>query len=304
MVHPDDKLYLIENFDSLQPGQFRDKIKCRVVLPDKKERSVCLSLFATDQDKQRMLTGYLEDITIDAEHENKLNEYSNKKNSILNILSHDLAGPLGSIKNLSALLTRKTKALENQDIDKLIASIERISKKAIHMLQEFVKQEFIESAGVELLINRTDLIQGIDSLMTEYKQSENEMGLTFVFNTTHPQVYAAIDETKFMQAINNLISNAIKFTPDGGTIRLDVAEKEDTILITIADTGIGIPKKFHDHLFDKFNPARRTGLKGEPSVGLGMSIIKTIIEWHRGSIWFESEENIGTTFYIELPKSS
>src|SRR5207253_7910739 len=110
------------------------------------------------------------------------------------------------------------------------------------------------------------------------------------------------DDTKFMQVINNLISNAIKFTPDGGEITVSLEEKEETVLITVADTGIGIPEKFHATLFDKFSAARRPGIKGEPSVGLGMSIIKMIVEWHQGHIWFDSQENKGTTFYIEIPK--
>ena len=102
--------------------------------------------------------------------------------------------------------------------------------------------------------------------------------------------------------INNLISNAIKFTPDGGHITLSIEDQQDVVLFTVADTGVGIPAKFHDTLFSKFTKARRAGLKGEPSIGLGMSIIKTIVNWHEGKIWFESEEKKGTTFYIELPK--
>ena len=113
-----------------------------------------------------------------------------------------------------------------------------------------------------------------------------------------------IDETKFIQAINNLISNSIKFTPDGGTITLNLSVEENKLRIEVADTGIGIPEKFHEKLFDKFNLAGRTGLKGENSVGLGMSIIKTIVEWHEGKIWFKSEENKGTSFFIELNVSN
>ncbi|MCC9136654.1 sensor histidine kinase [Pontibacter silvestris] len=105
-----------------------------------------------------------------------------------------------------------------------------------------------------------------------------------------------------MQAINNLLSNAIKFTPDGGEITLALEEKEETVLFKISDTGIGIPEKYHATLFDKFTRARRLGIKDEPSVGLGMSIIKTIVEWHQGQIWFESQEDKGTTSYIEVPK--
>lgn len=110
---------------------------------------------------------------------------------------------------------------------------------------------------------------------------------------------------KFIQVITNLVSNAIKFTQDDGTISIHVEDKEDTgtLLITIEDNGIGIPDKYHASLFDKFTKARRPGLRKEPTIGLGMSIIKTIIEWHNGKIWFESEENKGTTFYLEIPKN-
>jgi len=67
-------------------------------------------------------------------------------------------------------------------------------------------------------------------------------------------------------------------------LRLEMIRIDDTVTLSVSDTGIGIPKKYHDKLFDKFSQARRTGLKGEPSVGMGMSIIKTIVEWHRGKI--------------------
>ena len=308
MVHPEDLAYLKPSFFALQPGEFKSKIEFRVNLQEEKIHSLRLSLFYDDhqhkQSQQALLIGYIEDITDYKEHNDKLNEYSNKKNAVLNILSHDLAGPLGSIQNLSALLSRKTKLHEDPDVNLWLSLIEKTSKKGISLIQEFVKQEFLESAGAAMLKRRTDLTQEFRTIMKEYRQSEKEIGITFRLISNNEPVFVEIDETKFLQAINNLISNAIKFTSDGGTITLSLEEKEATVLITIADTGIGIPAKFHTGLFDKFNGARRTGLKGEPSVGLGMSIIKTIIDWHEGRIWFESEENKGSIFCIELPKNS
>ncbi len=105
--------------------------------------------------------------------------------------------------------------------------------------------------------------------------------------------------------ITNLISNSIKFTHDDGVITVRVEDKEErgTVLISVADNGIGIPNKYHTSLFDKFIRARRPGLRQEASIGLGMSIIKTIVEWHKGKIWFESKENEGTTFYVQILKS-
>ena len=138
--------------------------------------------------------------------------------------------------------------------------------------------------------------------MEEYKPHQGDLRLKFSCRANREMIYADVDEDKFLQVINNLIGNSMKFTPDGGTISINIEEKEQSVLIAVADTGVGIPERFHATLFDKFSEARRTGLKGEPSTGLGMSIIKTIVEWHEGRIWFESEENKGTTFYIEIPR--
>ncbi len=103
--------------------------------------------------------------------------------------------------------------------------------------------------------------------------------------------------------INNLLSNSLKFTPYDGKIEVSITEpNEKEILIKVKDDGIGIPSDLQPFLFDKFTKARRKGIHGEPTTGLGMSIIKTIVEWHNGRIWFESSEGIGTTFYIEIPK--
>lgn len=128
------------------------------------------------------------------------------------------------------------------------------------------------------------------------------MAKTFQLFTNQKAIFFEIDEPKFMQAINNLLSNAIKFTPDGGVINLRLEERADKVLIQVEDNGIGVPDHLQEKIFEKFSKARRPGLKGEPSTGLGMSIIKTIIEWHGGRIWLESEENKGTTFFIELPR--
>jgi two-component system sensor histidine kinase VicK len=146
------------------------------------------------------------------------------------------------------------------------------------------------------------MVERFEEIMEQYKQSENQIAKTFCFFPGGEEIYVEFDDMKLMQAVNNLISNAIKFTPKGGIITVCLTDKDKTVLITVADNGIGIPQKYHDTLFDKFTRARRPGLNGEPTTGLGMSIIKTIVEWHRGQIWFESEENKGSTFYIEIPK--
>jgi two-component system, OmpR family, sensor histidine kinase VicK len=300
-IHPEDKQHVEQIYQELLEGAIIKDIEFRIVLRDKTERWVCVKPRLLEE--EWVLIGSADDITTQKGYNNYLKKYSDKKNSILNILSHDLAGPLGMIHNLSTMLEEDTKSTGNEEMHKMIGLIERSSKQGMQFIQDFIKQEFLESATVELIKRRVDLVQAIRRSMEEYQLTPQLTHKTFHLLTTSDTIYLELDDNKFMQAINNLVSNALKFTPDGGEITVSLEEKENSVLITVADTGIGIPEKFRDTLFEKFTRARRTGIKGEPSVGLGMSIIKTIIEWHQGHIWFESQENKGTTFYIEVPKT-
>ena len=301
-IHPEDKAHVAQIYRELLEGAIITDVEFRIVLRDKTERWICVKPLLLGE--ELILTGSAEDITIRKQYNDTLKKYSEKKNSILNILSHDLAGPLGMIHNLSLMLEEDLKSNGNEAIHQLVGLIERSSKQGMQLIQEFIKQEFLESASVALVKRRVDLVQAIRESMEEYQATQQLTGKTFHFLPGSDKLYLELDDFKFMQVINNLISNAIKFTPDGGEITVALEEKEDRVLIRVADTGIGIPEKFHATLFDKFTRARRTGIKGEPSVGLGMSIIKTIVEWHQGKIWFESRENKGTTFFIEVPKTS
>lgn len=299
-IHPQDTAHVQTMYRALLEGAIIHAVEFRILLPNKAERWICVRprLLA----EQSVLMGFADDITTQKQYRDTLKKYSDKKNAILNILSHDLANPLGMIHSLARMLEEDLKASGNEELHKMIGIIEKSSKQGMQLIQEFLNQEFLESANVELIKRRVDLVQAIRDFMEEYQQTQQLSAKTFHYHTSSEKIYGHLDDNKFMQVLNNLISNAIKFTPDGGEITVSVEEKEETVLIKVADTGIGIPEKHRAILFDKFTRARRPGIKGEPSVGLGMSIIKTIVAWHHGQIWLESEENKGTTFYVEIPK--
>jgi two-component system sensor histidine kinase VicK len=164
-----------------------------------------------------------------------------------------------------------------------------------------VNQEFLESESVSVNKNRIEVVSKIKFIIDNFKVVEKNISKNFVVKSSEEKLYADLDEVKFMQVLTNLVSNAIKFTPDGGEILITIEKNEDTLLMTVADNGVGIPKAVQPHLFEKFTRARRPGIKGEKSVGLGMYIIKRIVDLHEGKIWFTSEENKGTTFYVEIP---
>lgn len=281
----------------------------RILLPDKKERWLRVKPFLLQEDGKKVITGVADDITDVKQYTEVEQKYSNKKNAIIQMLSHDLAGPLGTIKSLSSLVATRVKPFKDENLNHVIDLITQTSKGSLRLIQDFLNQEFLESAEAAIIKDRVNIVEKLREVVEQYQNSQQNSSITFNLFSSDPSIYVEIDEVKFIQVITNLISNSIKFTPDNGTITVRIEEKEDadgrgTLLISVEDNGVGIPEKYHATLFDKFTKARRPGLKNEPSIGLGMSIIKTIVEWHNGRIWFESEENKGTTFYVEIPQIS
>lgn len=302
-IHSEDKDYVIKNFQELLQGIDKKDIEFQIYLDDQTVRWVSLTAFLYEEPSgQQIIAGFVEDISEWKKKNDILKKYASKKNAVLEILSHDLAGPLASIQGLSALAVKRLKPYENKEINDLMEKISSTCKQGIHLIREFVKQEFLESVQVDLIKKRIDIVRALREVMEQYQDSRQETNKTFHFFSDRDALNMQLDDVKFMQVINNLISNAIKFTPDGGVITVRLKEEEEHVFITVEDNGIGIPDHLQKGLFDKFPKARRPGLKGEPSTGLGMSIIKTIVDWHHGEIWFESQENKGTTFYIKLPK--
>jgi len=104
----------------------------------------------------------------------------------------------------------------------------------------------------------------------------------------------------FGRVVDNLVSNALKFTPAGGRVTVALQEREGRALLSVRDTGIGIPAALHAGLFEKFSVSARPGVGGEAATGLGLFITRQIVQLHRGKVWVESQEGAGTCFFVEL----
>lgn len=300
-VHAEDREFVTQNFEACKAGEKIDGFECRIIINGALHYYKLYPIRITGN-KHDVIGCCAEDVTALRDYINILNEHNKKKNSILNIISHDLIGPIGIIQSLSSYLSDHNNVPNQERLQQYFHLIHKTSNKCINMIRNFINQEFLESAEVKLVKSRTELVSKINLLLEDYKGSELHLKKQFSLHASKEKIYAEIDEDKFFQVLNNLISNSLKFTRDNGNIGIYIEERNQTILISVADDGIGIPRKYHDQLFEKFNSAGRSGLRGEQSVGLGMSIIKTIVDWHKGKIYFESEENKGTTFHIEIPK--
>lgn len=302
IIHPDDMEYLRQEYDKMLHGQESVRAEFRIGTRDKKMKWVCLSAcLLHDETGDNLIGGFAEDITEMKEYMHNILKYNNKKDSTLEILSHDLAAPFANIQSAVDAIEYH---IGNQDAEllKLIQFIKADSMRGSDMIRDFVDNEFLESSQVVLHKERMDIAEKVKIMMDTYKEQSKLIEKEFKLISSEKPTFIFVDNMKFMQVMNNLVSNAIKFTKDNGIITVTVEEKEDTVLIAVSDNGIGIPEKMRPFLFDRFTKARRTGVRGEKSVGLGMSIIKTIIELHSGTISYKSQENVGTTFFIQIPK--
>jgi two-component system sensor histidine kinase VicK len=296
-IHTDEREYLQKQINDLLAGSFSGNSQFRLILPDG-EKWIRVTPFVVKSGSQ-VIMGNVSDITAEIHNFQSVERYANKKNSILNILAHDLRGPLGVVNAITQILSR-----ENSDtqLTARTTTISRIIKQCIDLITNLTNREFLETVEVELVTKRTDITVKVAEYIEELRRSEDPARRTFNFSSSHKHIYLHLDLAKFMQIMNNLMTNALKFTRENGTISLNIEDKIHSVLFTFSDDGIGIPDKLQGDIFDKFTNARRKGLHGEPSIGLGLSIVKTIVEWHKGKIWFESRENEGTTFYFEIPK--
>jgi two-component system, OmpR family, sensor histidine kinase VicK len=309
-IHTEDRQHVQERYQQFLAHPVQTNLEFRIIAPDGTDRWIRLQIYPIEQEnKLRFAAGIAEDDSLRKKNFFHMQQINAKKNATLEILSHDLRAPLATIQGLSHLIQKRVTDA-TPEVTEWLGIIGLTCQRSLDLIRDFVSQEFLESEDMEVSKERLDLVWEIKQVLEMYKSEEKNLAKKFTFTYSHPQIYAEVDSMKFTLVINNLISNAIKFTYDHGIISIHMEQKEpsDTapgkVLISVWDNGIGIPKDIQPYLFDKFTKARRPGLKGEESVGLGMSIIKTIVEWHQGNIWFISEENKGTTFFIEIPQQS
>jgi two-component system, OmpR family, sensor histidine kinase VicK len=303
-IHRDDTTHVKDSFATLIEEGQKQEIEFRIlVTPQKIQKWIRVKAYTSQKGNKGIITGIASDITADKNYSDTLHKFSDKKNSILQILSHDLIGPLGNIDLSTTLLLENDKLKNDTALADLINLIRSNCKKGLTMIRDLTNDEFLQSAEASLQKQRVDIVAKLRLMIDQFRQSPLSVpAQRFRLTTVLATLFISIDESKFMQVMTNLLSNALKFTPDNGSIEVGIEDQGQNVRITVKDNGIGIPAHLQACLFDQFTRARRPGLHGEPSTGLGMSIIKRIVEWHQGRIWFESEEEKGTSFFIEIPK--
>lgn len=229
----------------------------------------------------------------------ELEALNKAKTNILGVVAHDLRGPFGNIEMMTKMLQAKSLPQEQQSrfYEMILKSCQN-SKSIINDLLELAR--FEQEAPCSLM--PTDLSSLIEDVEKEWQIKLKDSRRLKVQTATKP-LLVNLDEGKFQRVLHNLISNAVKFTQDNGNININLLQSDRNILLNISDDGIGIPDDIKPHLFEPFSKAGRAGVRGEHSVGLGLSITRKLVEMQQGTIEVESLQQ-GTSFKIVLPAYS
>ena len=303
-LHPDDQAYVAAYWKMWIRGQMSDEFEVRLQTLDQPDQWFCLTpSYQEDTDGHVLLGGILRDISIQKAYQANADEFNSRKNSALEIISHDMSGALAMVQQITEYLREEVTSTASSQVNGMLRVLETISRENVKMVRDFVSVEFLTSANTPLKASRVEVGETLRAPLDQLQQAHQLLGQHFTYSLPTEPVYAHLDVNKFNQVITNLLSNALKFTPDGGTVAVQVETSPTTIRIHVVDTGVGIPTAMQPHLFERFTPARRPGIRGEKTTGLGLSLCKTIVDWHRGTLSVTSTEGQGSTFTVEIPQS-
>ena len=236
----------------------------------------------------------------------ELNELNREKDSILGVVAHDLNNKLGGIVGYLDLMTLQFDELGDDRKFFMLNKLKDIGNDTTEIVADLLDFAKLDSSSSDIIYLKTEISAFISNYYDNYYPKAKKKNIRITQHICENcECLVSLNKARFSRVLDNLISNAIKFTSDGGEISIGLdQDKNDTsrIVISITDNGIGIPQELQKDLFIPFTKSGRSGTNNEQSTGLGLSIVKKIVDQHRGSIWFESEEGVGTTFYVSLPK--
>ena len=242
------------------------------------------------------------------EEQNKmLSEINRLKTDLFSRTSHELKTPLISIKGFTELLLKLHSHKFDSEVISMLEEIKNGSEKLGFLIKDIVESSQLEQGLLKLKKSRENLTFLINYCVKELSGAALVREQSIDMKITK-DLYSIFDKERIYEVVSNLLLNAIKYTPVGGTITIEGQKERNNYIISISDTGIGLTKQERRYLFTQFGKIERYGQgfdideKSIEGTGLGLYISKEIIELHNGKIWAESEgRNKGSTFYFSLP---
>lgn len=233
----------------------------------------------------------------------ELKQLDQMKSQFVSTAAHELRTPLSTISGYIEILLEPGYDDLTDEQSRCLGIVERNTKRLIRITDDLLDVSSIEAGRIDLLLRPLWFPKLIDMTVKDLQPmlDAKAQKLTIHVEPELPKVLC--DENRTMQILSNLVSNAIKYTPDKGIIelRLQTADTDGFILFSVTDNGIGIPENDRQKLFESLVRATNVSQSRSPGVGLGLYIVRSLVELHGGQVWLESEEGKGTTFYATFP---
>lgn len=228
-------------------------------------------------------------------------EVNSMKSRFISIASHEFRTPLATVLSSLSLVEKYSELKEDEKRNKHISRIKSSVRNLTEILNDFLSLNKLEEGKVMLNIEHFDLHDLIEGIRQELQGIAKKSQKIMLSCTNNSDCMVNLDKALIRNILFNLVSNAIKFSPEDSTINIDVAIDETNLILSVKDHGIGIPQADQKHLFERFFRSSNAGeIQG---TGLGLSIVAHYITLLKGTIKFESKENEGTTFYINLHRN-
>jgi signal transduction histidine kinase/ActR/RegA family two-component response regulator len=222
------------------------------------------------------------------------------KDEFLAAVSHELRTPLNAILGWSRLL--RSSRLDAETVERGLAAVERNAEIQEQLIADLLDVARIVTGKVQLRIAPTDLAAVVEAAVDAVRHTAAAKGLVLTVRLEHPMPPTLADGDRLQQVVWNLLTNAIRFTPEGGHIDVELATRDGHALIRVVDDGIGIGSGFLPHVFERFRQAEAGTTRRGGGLGLGLSIVRHLTELHGGLVCVESAgEGRGSTFTVDLP---
>jgi len=230
----------------------------------------------------------------------ELRQLDELKTQFINIAAHELRTPLGAMMGYASFVEKRAPRKLHRPMRFLVASTLRMRT----MVDAMLTIQRLDAGTAFLRLTSVDVRDTINKVVTDFQPMAELEGHTIEVTLPAELPRIQADPDKLGLVLSNLLSNAIKFTPENGHIEVMAQDRGDAILVSVRDNGVGIAPEDQTRIFERFYQARPEHLAGHGGMGIGLTIVKHLVELHGGRVWVESEVGKGSTFFFTLPKVS
>lgn len=257
--------------------------------------------------------GVLTSVIASVRDVSRLREAEEMKNTLLSVISHELKTPVSIIKGYASTLARRDAEWDKNTLADGLAVIEEESDKLNELINNLLDASRLQAGGLKLQFVYLDLPSLAEKVVEKArlqvqsasagKRPSGAGAPQYTFFLDFPPEFPPVkgDYERIREVLSNLVGNAIKYSPGGGLIRVSGRVKGNEVELAVSDEGIGIPVSEQERIFDRFSRVDNSLTRQTPGAGLGLFLVKAVVEAHGGRVWVESRPGMGSTFYFTLP---